>query len=227
MIYKLSMEKGRKVYRLLGFRFRIKSKKLYEEYLKKCKIEEDRKIEEEKKILLTPGNLVNVGKQSYCGGGLFIANLDTKVGSFCSFGQNVVLGHGEHPKDFLSTSPYFYFDELEYKNEDVVSHSEYWDLKPINIGNDVWVGDGVFIKNGINIGDGAIIGARAVVTKDVPSYAIAVGCPARVMNYRFSEEIINDLLELKWWDLEDEVIKTLPYDDIELCIKKLKEIKNK
>ena len=94
----------------------------------------------------------------------------------------------------------------------------------ITIGNDVWIGDGAFIKNGVTIGDGAIIGARAVVTKDIPPYAIVVGVPAKILKYRFSEQIIDRLLNTKWWNLDDSIIKKLPYYDIDKCLKILEEI---
>jgi acetyltransferase-like isoleucine patch superfamily enzyme len=138
--------------------------------------------------------------------------------------MRVVIGHGKHPLNFLSTSPYLYFDELEYKDPNQVTHSEFWKCEPVEIGNDVWIGDGVFIKNGIKIGDGAVLGARAVITKDVPPYAIVEGCPAKIIKYRFSEEIINELLKLKWWELDDNIIKKIPYDNINSAIKFIKEV---
>ena len=82
------------------------------------------------------------------------------------------------------------------------------------------------IQNGVKIGDGAVIGTSALVTKDIPPYAIAVGIPAKVMRYRFNEEIIQQLLELKWWELDDEIIKQIPYDNIEESIIFLKSIRN-
>jgi serine acetyltransferase len=75
------------------------------------------------------------------------------------------------------------------------------------IGNDVWVGAGAVILPGIKIGHGAIIGAGAVVTKDVPDYAIVTGVPAKILRYRFDEAIIDRLLKLQWWSLEKSVIK--------------------
>ena len=71
-----------------------------------------------------------------------------------------------------------------------------------SVGNDVWIGSGVTIMSGVTIGDGAIIGARSVVASDVPPYAIYAGNPARLIRYRFHENIIIKLLELKWWAWE-------------------------
>ena len=172
-------------------------------------------------------NISNCGKWSYTQGDLYCVSPNTTIGAFCSLGCRIVLGHGEHPTEFLSASPYFYFKELGWKNDDMPTHSEFWNISPIHIGNDVWIGDGVFVKNGVTIGDGAIIGARSVVTKDVPPYAIVVGCPARVLRYRFSPEIISQLLELKWWNLDDELIKRIPYDNIEKAIEFIKEVRGK
>ena len=168
-----------------------------------------------------------VGKCTYTNSDLFVASPKTKMGAFCSIGMRVVIGHGKHPLNFLSTSSYLYFDEMKYKNPEQVTHNEYWDLEPVEIGNDVWIGDGVFIKNGVKIGDGAVLGARAVVTKDVPPYAIVVGAPAKIIKYRFDEKTIKELLELKWWELDDEIIKRIPYDNIENAIKFLKEVREK
>lgn len=78
---------------------------------------------------------------------------------------------------------------------------------PISIGNDVWIASHVVIGSGANIGDGAVIGANSVVVGNVPPYAVAVGSPARVVKYRFDERLITQLLEIRWWEWEDERIK--------------------
>lgn len=75
------------------------------------------------------------------------------------------------------------------------------------IGNDVWVGSHVLVKGGVHIGNGACVAAGAVVVKDVPPYAIVGGVPAKVIRYRFSPEIIQRLLELKWWNWDEKKLK--------------------
>ena len=177
--------------------------------------------------LIVP-DMRHVGRYTYVGQqNLYIANQETVIGSFCSLGQHVWLGHGEHPLHFLSTSPYFYFDELGFKAEKSPSHAEFWYLPPIHIGNDVWIGDGVFVKNGVTIGDGAVLGARSVVTKDVPPYAIVAGVPAKIIRYRFDEPTRQELLRLKWWELDDDIIRQIPYDNISATLQFLREVRGK
>ena len=172
-------------------------------------------------------NIKNVGKCSYCASQPVVWNAEeTQIGSFVSMGARVTIGMGEHPTHFLSTSPFLYLDGLNFKADKTPSHNEYNKLTPVFIGSDVWIGDDVKIKNGVKIGDGAIIGASAVVTKDVPPYAIVAGVPAKIIRYRFSEDIISELLNLKWWDLDDEVIKQIPYDNINSAIEFLKNYKS-
>lgn len=169
----------------------------------------------------------NVGRCTYCANSVYIVSPDTSIGAFCSIGQNVRLGHGEHPLNFLSTSPYLYLDAFGYKTENTPHHNEFWAkaIQPITIGNDVWIGDNVIIKNGVTVGDGAVIGAGAIVTKDVPPYAIAAGVPAKIIRYRFDERTVRRLSETKWWSLPDDVIKTLPYDNMEETLTLLENIR--
>ena len=107
------------------------------------------------------------------------------------------------------TFPLFY-EEWELDKADVASA---WDNKgDIVIGNDVWIGYEAVIMAGVHIGDGAIIGTRAVVTKDVPPYTIVGGVPAREIRKRFSPDVIEQLLALKWWDWSmDKIRENVPY----------------
>ena len=130
----------------------------------------------------------------------------TRIGKFCSIGPNVKSGLGLHPSHtFVSTHPVFYstrkqaqisFADKDYFQENVFSE----------IGHDVWIGANVLIMDGIRIGNGAIVAAGAVVTADVPDYAIVGGVPARILKYRFEEEI-KHLLESRWWDKDPEWLR--------------------
>ena len=140
-------------------------------------------------------------KYSYCGYNCLFVNVE--VGAFCSISDNVVVGGGNHPLEWVSTSPAFYkgrdsiskrLASLEYDSSD--AHTI--------IGNDVWIGNGVLIKPGVTIGDGAVVGMGSVVTKDVEPYTIVGGNPAKMIRKRFAEETIRKLLAIKWWDWKDE-----------------------
>jgi len=143
------------------------------------------------------------------------------VGSYCSISSNVsVLLDSNHVYTGFSTFP---FNEILG-----------WNAPPTgcgksipSIGNDVWIGMNVLILSGVSIGNGAIIGANTVVTKDVPPYAIVAGNPGTIKKYRFSQDIINELIRYPWWKLPDETIREhiIPtFDNIHSTITKLKEL---
>lgn len=92
----------------------------------------------------------------------------------------------------------------------------------IVIGSDVWIGRNAVLLGNITIGDGAIIGAFSVVAKDVPPFAVVVGNPAIIKRYRFSEEQIQRLLEIRWWDFPEEEIQAIKDDllDIDVFLNK-------
>ena len=167
-----------------------------------------------------------LGKYSYVGYDSQVFN--TVIGSFCSIGDFFLCGGGYHPTDWASTSSVFYKGS-HTGNSNKLGSKEIPPTPVTNIGNDVWVGLRVTIKAGVNIGTGAVIGAGSVVTHDVPPYAIVAGIPAKIIRYRFSDDIINELLELKWWDCTSEQLQTLsPYvDDSRKFIVKLKNLRNK
>lgn len=146
----------------------------------------------------------HIGDYSYVGrhSRLIYAN----IGKYCSIAGNCTLGMGTHTIRYLSSSPIF----TERRNGTGSS----WcngvvecPYSPVNIGNDVWIGERAMIMGGVTIGDGAVVGAGAIVTKDVPPYAIVAGVPAKIIRYRFPNELIRQLEELKWWDLPESVLK--------------------
>lgn len=162
------------------------------------------------------------GKHSYHGDNFFISHDDSRIGSFCSIGNNVCIGVGMHPVNWLSTHPFQYLNCFEIKPKNNFDFTAY---KKCTIGNDVWIGRNAIIMDGLNVSDGAIIASGAIVTKDVPAYTIVGGIPAKPIRLRFDSEIINELLILKWWDLDDEIISTLPFNDVYKCIEMLKQIR--
>lgn len=129
------------------------------------------------------------------------------IGRFCSIGcgAKFLFNSANHTVSSLSTYPFpLFFEEWELEKKNV---TDSWDNKgDIIIGNDVWIGYEAVIMAGVTIGDGAIIGARAVVTKDVSPYTIVGGIPAKSIRKRHSEETIDLLTELKWWDWPEERI---------------------
>ena len=100
----------------------------------------------------------------------------------------------------------FVHDPIDFEKNNVLYHYPV-NKDKLKIGNDVWIGYEAVILSGVTIGDGAIIGTRAVVTKDVPSYTIVGGVPAKPIRKRFDEETIQKLEEIRWWDWEEERIK--------------------
>jgi virginiamycin A acetyltransferase len=135
------------------------------------------------------------------------------IGKFCSIacGAKFLFTSANHTLKSLSTYPFpIFFEEWNLDKKHVKSA---WDKKgDIVIGNDVWIGYEAVILSGVHIGNGAIIGTRAVVTKDVPPYAIVGGIPAKEIKKRFNEETIQKLQQIQWWNWSFEKIQQfLPY----------------
>lgn len=147
---------------------------------------------------------INIGKwTSLWGPNIYVLSMvhPIRIGNFCSIARDVSIQEYFHDHSKMTT----YFIGRNFFNKPI--ENEVLSKGPITIGSDVWIGTGVQIMSGVNIGHGVVVGANAVVTKDIPPYAIVGGNPARIIKYRFSEERIAELLEMKWWDWEDSKIR--------------------
>lgn len=146
------------------------------------------------------------------------------VGKYCAIAWNVTIGAPNHDFKRLAMAE---LDRI-FPGEDH-EHLSSFDTLDCNIGNDVWIAAGAHVLRGVKVSDGAVIAANAVVTKDVPPYAIVAGVPAKIVKYRFSEGQIKSLLDIKWWDFsEEQLIKARQLFDGDLddeTIKQLKRIK--
>jgi len=190
-LYELAIEGTRDIYNRLRF---AKSK-----IDRKCCIDSQTVIDKNCHVLENCIILNSkVNSYSYIGKNSIVQN--AKIGRFCSIANDVFIGLGRHPAEYFSTSPIFYRVSNTFKIELVNKNYEFEEYLSVEIGNDVWIGARAIILDGIKIGDGAIIAANAVVTKDVPPYAIVGGIPAKVIKHRFKPEKIAELLHLKWWD---------------------------
>ncbi len=142
---------------------------------------------------------INIGDHTRINGPINIrGNAECRIGKYCAIGYGIHLLTTDHAMTYpnlqVALSRRYGFTNLEKS------------AGPIIIGNNVWVGDGVTVLSEVEVGDGAVVGAGSVVTKKIPPFAVAHGVPARVVKYRFSEEITEQLLEIRWWDWPEEKV---------------------
>ena len=166
-----------------------------------------------------------------------------QIGNYCSIAEKVTLfvgKHAIHPIETISTYPLgMLFREFKkqenksYKNKpiDLSCHNLKDENLDIVIGNDVWIGYDSIIMPGVTIGNGAVIAAGSVVTKDVDSYAIVGGVPAKLIRYRFNIQMIERLNTIKWWEFSPEMLWTVCGETIMSCeiesgIEKLENFRN-
>ncbi len=164
---------------------------------------------------LLKSQFTKIGAYSYIRSGYELYG-NIEIGRFCSIGNNVILGldSHQHPTDWLSTS--LFSRGLSEKYENLRD-----ELTKVSIGHDCWIARDAVVMDGVEIGNGAIVASRAVVTKNVPPYAIVAGVPAKVIKFRFSKEIIHQLCRLEWWNIDIKILEGISFEDISQAIQEL------
>lgn len=148
---------------------------------------------------------LRVGAHTYIRSGTRIEFV-ASIGRYCSIGSDCIIGQEKrnHPINWVSTHPFQYErGGLEYSPVN----------EAVKIGHDVWVGHEATIMEGVRVGTGAVVATKALVTKDVPPYAIVGGNPAKILGYRHDDSIIKRLLDSQWWELDISLLSDLPCND--------------
>jgi len=145
------------------------------------------------------------------------------IGKFCSIAQNVeIFTGGNHNVNWVTTYPFSHFVKDFPEGKKVTGYPS--TKGDVHIGNDVWIGRGATIMSGVTIGDGAVIGANCLVASNVEPYEIVVGNPMKKLKKRFSDDIIEKLLAIQWWNWDKEKInKEVPH----LCSEQINDFINK
>jgi acetyltransferase-like isoleucine patch superfamily enzyme len=170
---------------------------------------------------------VTIGAYTYVGRNSIVTR--ASIGRYCSIAHDCQINYFRaHPTDWLSTHPYQYdgenfsfwpgyakFGKRFFDGDASQAH--------VTISSDVWLGADVHIFGGVTLGPGSIVGARSMVRDDVDAYAIVTGIPTTLKRYRFDPETIARLLSLKWWDLPEERLRSLPFDDVAQCLQLLEK----
>lgn len=178
----------------------------------------------------------HIGAFSYTSDNTYVRAVK-RIGRFTAIGPNVIISLPEH--DISSVSAHIIFPNYDsgpsnrfcdYSNDNPaietirISQKKRKSIdKMSEIGNDVWIGGNAIIKRGVKIGDGAVIASGAVVTKDVPPYAIVGGVPAKVIKYRFPKEIIDRLIKTSWWSYGPDIMKGCDVTNVEKTLKEIEK----
>lgn len=150
--------------------------------------------------------LFNVQMGDYSSIGIDSKIANAVIGRYTVIGREVFVSVGAHPTNYLTAHSIFYKNNPWGFHPEWVKDISFNEAPICNIGNDVWIGTRAIIMDGVNIGDGAIVAAGAVVTKDVPPFAVVGGVPAKIIKYRFNPDVIKRLTEIQWWNLPDKEI---------------------
>lgn len=172
-------------------------------------------------VQINRANLIidsTIGSYSYTGMNTVIKH--ASIGKFCSISWNVSISGGGHNYHYMTPHPFIHLPSFG-----VTDNKTELEIEEITIGNDVWIGMNSCILQGVSIGDGAVIGAGSVVTKDVPPYAIVAGNPARILKYRFTDDMIAKLLDLQWWNFSKDILRdNIVYFQSELTEQRLNQL---
>lgn len=151
-------------------------------------------------VSIDSGSIINhsrIADYTYICRNALIQN--TIIGRYCSISHDVICGLGQHPLNLFSTSSLFYRSKNVFGIRVVAEDLDFDEYAPICIGNGVWIGARAIIMDGVRVGNGAVIACGAVVTHDVPPYAIVAGVPAKVIKFRATEEDILQYEKAEWW----------------------------
>ena len=157
-------------------------------------------------------NFIVIGKGTKINGHKnFVASKDSKIiiGKYCAIANGCKIITLNHDYNFPAIQGTFYNNHFNKKHPGEIKNPPNTERTKgdVIIGNDVWIGEDVFISSGIKIGDGCCIGAKSVVSRDLPPYSICVGIPCKPVKKRYNQVIIDFLLNLKWWDWDENKIK--------------------